>query len=511
MKVFNVEQGTQEWKALRMKHFCSSDAAAMMGDSKYKSRNELLEEKSTGLVKEVSQALQAVFDRGHETEARAREIIEFESLGDFPPVVGTASVQGLNLLASFDGLNDGDRTIFEHKQWNETLSRNVISGVLEPEHYWQLEHQLLVANGEADAVLFVVSDGTLKNRETMTYTSTSERRAKLIAGWKRFAEDLANWQPTAKQETVVGADAEGFPLVEYRVEGSLILSNIKDVLPIIKERAKEEMARALETDQDFADKENMNKAVKEARQRIKDAVETVKGEFVSYADFASTADQIDAVLQKLQSHGEKAVKDAKEQKKQAIAKDANANYLTYMNGINQQIPPLDSGRIVTIRPDFPGAMKNKRTLESLQGAVDDELNRFKIEVDQVVTIVKQNMDWFNNSLDVDYSFLFRDMESLVSQTHEGFKAIVQQRISDHERIERERREREEEARKKKDAEATEKIAEPIKQEPERKPQVLKAKPLTFHDEIEHWAVAFSVSSDAVSALFDLLAKHRAAA
>ena len=72
----NVIQGSPEWHALRAEHFNASEAPAMMGESKYMSRAQLIRQKATGVVPEVDAATQRRFDAGHDTEAKARAILE---------------------------------------------------------------------------------------------------------------------------------------------------------------------------------------------------------------------------------------------------------------------------------------------------------------------------------------------------------------------------------------------------------------------------------------------------
>ena len=43
-------QGSAEWHALRARHFTASEASAMLGVSKYQTRDELLHQKHTGLA-----------------------------------------------------------------------------------------------------------------------------------------------------------------------------------------------------------------------------------------------------------------------------------------------------------------------------------------------------------------------------------------------------------------------------------------------------------------------------
>ena len=182
MRVHSCEQGTQEWLKLRADHFTASEAAAMMGDSKYQSRQKLLAEKATGIRETIAPKQQAIFDRGHAAEAAARPIIEKMIGEELYPVVGTEG----ELLASFDGLTMDDSIIFEHKLWNKNLAQRVNRDVdqgsgLEFHYIWQLEQQLYVSG--ADKAIFVCSDGTEQYFVYCWYVSVPEYREKLLAGW----------------------------------------------------------------------------------------------------------------------------------------------------------------------------------------------------------------------------------------------------------------------------------------------------------------------------------------
>ena len=72
MQTVNLIQGSKEWHLHRANHFNASDAPAMMGVSKYKTRDQLLHEMATGLTQEVDANTQKLFDNGHKFEALAR-------------------------------------------------------------------------------------------------------------------------------------------------------------------------------------------------------------------------------------------------------------------------------------------------------------------------------------------------------------------------------------------------------------------------------------------------------
>lgn len=193
MRVHQVDQGTQEWLNLRASNFTASEASAMMGASKYQSRQQLLAEKATGVREEIAPRQQAIFDKGHAAEAGARPIIEKLIGEELYPVVGTEG----DLLASFDGLTIDDAIVFEHKLWNKKLAATVLADPekgtgLELHYAYQLEQQLYVSG--ADKAIFVCSDGTRQNFVHCWYYSIAERRERLLEGWGVFAKDLAAYK-----------------------------------------------------------------------------------------------------------------------------------------------------------------------------------------------------------------------------------------------------------------------------------------------------------------------------
>ena len=76
MQEHKIIQGTPEWHGFRAQHLNASDAPAMMGESPYKTRDELLREKATGVAADVSEETQRRFDDGHRFEALARPLAE---------------------------------------------------------------------------------------------------------------------------------------------------------------------------------------------------------------------------------------------------------------------------------------------------------------------------------------------------------------------------------------------------------------------------------------------------
>lgn len=463
MKILKLEQGTQEWLDARKSSFNASEASAMMGDSKYMSRNELLQQKKTGVSKPINAATQRIFDLGHKYEDSARLIVSMEQCEELPALVGCLEACGLNLLASFDGLTD--TYCWEHKSWNKTLAENVSNCVLEPHYYWQLEQQCLVAG--VDECLFTVSDGTEESMISMWYKSVPSRQEELIAGWLQFHDDLEAFEVVAKVEKSVAADYTSLlPAVSCKVEYGEITTNIGTCIAAIKDLAQDEMSKKLESDQDFANKESLNKDVKKARASLKTTLAKVQDDFVSYSEFAGMAAELDSILQQMQSHGEKQVKQEKEARKQAILGNASKGMTEFLadsaNGLGHDVV---HNIAMTCQPDFVGVMKGKRTIESLQNAVDDELARCKREISPKLELAASNLAFYADNA-AGFEFLFPDISNHLDNSTEAFEGIIARRIQTHKEAEekrlaheREQMRQEEEAKAKRKAEAEERAKE----------------------------------------------------
>ncbi len=175
MITHNVIQGSPEWHQLRAEHNNASEAPAIFGASKYITRNELIKRKATGVTPEVDDHTQRRFDEGHATEAKARSILESRMGEELYPIVATEG----RLLASVDGIDMLETTLFEHKLLNQDVVAMVKACDLSPAYYWQLEQQLLVTG--AEKVIFVCSDGTEENFHQMEYRAVPGRAQQLVA------------------------------------------------------------------------------------------------------------------------------------------------------------------------------------------------------------------------------------------------------------------------------------------------------------------------------------------
>ena len=442
----NAPQGSAAWLAARSKHFCASEAAAALGMSKYSTRDELLRQKATGLTEEVSPAKQRIFDAGHEAEALARPIAEGIAGTEFFPVVATREVDGLPLLASFDGIDLLDDLIWENKLLNQSLVQQVQAGDLEP-HYWlQLEHQLLVSG--ASRALFTTSDGTPGGTHPLWYESKPERRAQLIAGWKQFAADLAAWvPPEAKPAPVVGKTPDNLPALLIQVTGAVTASN----LPEFKAHALEVFKginRTLTTDQDFATAESTVKWCADVESRLAAAKEHALSQTATIDALFKTIDDISAEARRTRLELDKLVKARKEEIRGEIVAGGITALREHIAQLNAAMP---APYMPQVPADFAGAIKGKRTVESLRGAVNDELARAKIEASNIATRIHANVKTLEAS-----GLVVPDAATLVLKAPDDLAAIIATRKAaeqQHLEAERERIRQEEAARADREARA----------------------------------------------------------
>ncbi|WP_051560198.1 YqaJ viral recombinase family protein [Marinobacterium jannaschii] len=476
MKILDLQQGSQEWLQARASHFTASEAPAMMGASKYQTRNELLQLKATGIAPEVTEAQQYIFDKGHAAEAGARPTTEFELGEELFPATGV--LEDSKLLASLDGMTMAGDIVWEHKLWNEGLAVTVREENLDPHYYWQLEQQLLVSG--ADRALFTCSDGTTDKRVSCWYESYPSRREQLLAGWAQFERDLANYKPEEVKAEVVAEKPADLPALIVDLVGEVRSSNLasfKDVVLARIDAVKTDLA----SDQDFADAEATVKFFSKGEKQLDEVKSQALAQTSSIDELFKTVDHLKDAMRTKRLALNKLVKDKKEQIRTNIVLTAKQALAEHIADIEAD---LGGYRLPTITADFAAAIKGKKSVAGLQSAADDELARAKIEANQATEKIQSNLAIFAELIG-EYGFLFADKQQLIQLEADHLKDKIKSRIADHkeqERIkaeqERERIRAEEEARIRREQEAQAQAQAP-KVEQQRQ-----ATPLNNHELID---------------------------
>ena len=325
--------------------------------------------------------------------------------------------------------------------------QQVQAGDLEP-HYWlQLEHQLLVSG--ATRALFTTSDGTPEGTHPLWYESKPERRAQLIAGWKQFAADLAAWvPPEAKPAPVTQKVVGSLPVVfDMRVEGKLVACNLEKYKPAALAYIAA-INTELATDQDFADADADARFCRDSADKLELAIEQAMAQMGDINAAINTVREIAAAFDAKGLALEKLVKARKEDIKLAEVKRGQKALAEHIAALNAAMP---ADYMPTVPADFGAAVKNKRTVDSLRSAVNDELARAKIEASNIATRIHANVKTLEAS-----GLVVTDAAVLVLKAPDDLAAIIATRVAaeqQRQEAERERIRAEEAARADREARA----------------------------------------------------------
>lgn len=421
MKIHEVQQGTDEWRELRASYFTASEAPAMLGLSKYMSRGELLRQKSTGIVKDVDDATLRRFDAGHEAEAKTRAWAEAFIGEELYPTTGTLEVEGLPLLTSFDGVTMDESTCWENKLWNEVFANQVRDGIVPDTHWPQLEQQMLVSG--ASRVLFTVSDGE-ENTVSLWYESNPKRRVQLIAGWKQFAIDLANYQHVEIAERPKADVVVDLPSLFVHAKGEITTHNMDEFGAALMARLAETRATVLVTDQDFS---NAKEAAKKFRETAK-AIALSKEQMLAQTQtIGEAARKMDAWAKDLNATAlqlEKDVERVGNSKKEAMVLSGKTAYAEHVAALEAEIAPI---RMNLTAPNFADAIKGKSKYASMQDAVDTMLAGAKMTADAVAKDVRIKIAWCKENA-AGHSALFPDLQQIIVKPMEDFALTITSRI-----------------------------------------------------------------------------------
>lgn len=426
MKIHSLVQNTPEWHEFRRHHHGASEASAMLGLSPYKTRAELLREKATGIVPEVDEATQQIFDHGHEVEALARPLIEKIIGEDLYPVTCTNDEVCPGLSASCDGLTMMGDTAFEHKQWNKVLAESVRNGVLPEEHQPQCQQLLLVTG--ADLLIFAVSDGTEENLTWMEVRPDAEYQQRIVAGWKQFDEDLVNYSPEPVEAPVVAQAREALPAVYATVSGSLSVRSNLEAFGLALKAFVERIPKAPETDQEFADTEAACKTLKQAEERLEAAEDQALASLSDVEVMRRTVADLKGVARQTRLVSEKLVKARKEAIRTEIVTMARQQFQAFISSLQGEITGV---RLVVDMPDFGAAIKGLKTLSSIRNAVNTTLANAKVEANQYAADVRTKLAWYSENVPAEYRGLFRDLDDLVTMAPQHFEAAVSGRVEQH--------------------------------------------------------------------------------
>jgi predicted phage-related endonuclease len=424
MQIHELTQGTPEWNAYRADHDNASDAPAVLGKSPYKTRAELLHERHTGLAKEVSATVQALYDNGHRFEALARPLAEKIIGQDLYPVTGSAG----RLSASFDGLTMMEDVIWEHKTLNDGIRAAATALDLGEHLRIQMEQQMMVSG--ASRVLFSATlwdaDDNLVEEKHLWYEGDPQLRAEIAAGWDQFAKDLAAYKPVQPADKPAAAPILQLPALVVQTKGEVVQSNLPD-FKVAAEKFIANIKMELSTDEDFANAEATVKFCGDAEKKLEVTKSAVLAQAATIDDVMRTIDNISDQLRTKRLALDKLVTKRKQEIKETILAEAKIAYADHVAALEAEIKPL---RLPALQPDFAGAMKNKRTLASLHDAVDTLLASAKISTNATAADYRAKQAWCKEHA-AGHGALFMDMAIIITKPTDDFQLIITTRVSAH--------------------------------------------------------------------------------
>lgn len=444
MIIHELVQGTPLWHTYRSEMLNASDAPAMLGLSKYKTRTQLLNERKSGLTPDIDSATQKLFDDGHKFEALARPLAEKIIGEELSPVTGSEG----NLSASFDGLTFMNDIAFEHKTLNDEL-RAVFadietrapeyrenSGDLLPMMYQvQMQQQLMVSG--AEKCLFMATSWNAANQlieEKHTwYLSNKEVELKIVEGWGQFQIDLENHVVAEAKQAPKAQAIMALPTLAIAIKGEVTQSNLvefKDAATVFISNIKTELV----SDQDFADAESMTKFLDDAEKNIESAKTAAIAQTSSIDELMRTMDFIKNQLRDKRLTLEKLVKFEKENRKNLIVKNVNDKFTKTLKDLSVEILPIS---LSYPSFTFADALKNKKTLASMEDSADTMRAEKEAMINAIATDIRAKLTWYKEFA-MGYEALFADLQSIIYKPADDFQLVVKTRIESAKKAEEDR-------------------------------------------------------------------------
>jgi putative phage-type endonuclease len=177
MKIVDLTQGSDDWRAFREKGIGASDASCLVGKNPWKNMEKLYLEKTMGVIPFSNAAM----DRGIDLEPKAREEMEKRLGIKLLPLCAIHDEFDF-IRASFDGINIEKKTLIEIKCPGPKDHAEAVNGRVPPKYKYQLQWQLLITGYEI--MTYVSFDG--EKSELVDVPADPELQKHLIVKAKDF-------------------------------------------------------------------------------------------------------------------------------------------------------------------------------------------------------------------------------------------------------------------------------------------------------------------------------------
>ena len=185
----------------------------------------------------------------------------------------------------------------------------------------------------------------------------------------------------------------------------------------------------LKTDQDFADAEANVKFCKQAEDDLKHAKAAAISSTADIDTLMKAADYLQDQVRQKRLTLEKLVKSEKEARRSEISTSAIVAFRKHCDELDSEFKGVKLPELIRGH-NFYECMKNKRTVESLQNAINTELATAKIAADQAAKVIRVNLNTLAALTAGEYDHLFKDLTNVISKERDDFEAMVSVRITD---------------------------------------------------------------------------------
>jgi len=431
MKIISdIPQGSEAWLAHRRTCRNASEAPAVMGASPYVSRAQLIRQRYTGIEPEIDAATQARFDHGHAVEPALRAFGERLIGQDFYPVTGVSDSGYLG--ASFDGVTMDETIIAEVKQRNAQKMEMVKRGEIPPADYWQIVQQFAVCESALQC-LYIVGDGT-DDGTVWLGIKRGDLEADIIhlwRAWEQFDADVAAYQPeVTAAPAATGHAPDQLPALRIELTGMVTESNLADW----KEAAIavfQGINSDLQTDQDFADAERTVRWCGDIEDQLKAAKQHALSQTTSIDELFRTVDAISEEARQTRLKLDKLVKARKETIRTEIVEGGRRAVLAHFDAINASMGAHALLAPAGLLAELGASIKGRKTVASLNDAVDGAVANFKIAASQRAEAVRANIHALEMEIG-SYGALFPDQVQLcATKQPEDLRNLITARAADH--------------------------------------------------------------------------------
>lgn len=212
--------------------------------------------------------------------------------------------------------------------------------------------------------------------------------------------------------------------------------------------------------------EQQVKAMEAAEAQLDAAEESALSETEVLSQFITLKRALLHLVCEQRKASKRQLSEKKESIKQAQVQRGQKAFAEHMASLNTR---LGKPYMPTVPTDFPGAIKGKRTVDSLRGAINDELARAKIAANEIADRIQVNLGTLRE-LAAAHAFLFADTAQIVLKPTEDCTTLVKARISEHQAAEQRRLDAERERMRQEEAARADREARERLEQEERQRQ-----------------------------------------